>query len=316
MTRIRLGTRGSALALWQSRFVAARLAAHSPNLTIELVEISSTGDRVVDRPLSDVEGTGFFTAALEEALLDGRVDLAVHSFKDLPVAATPALVVAAIPRRGPAEDVLVARDGMTLATLPSGARVGTCSLRRTAQVLARRADVEIVALRGNVPTRVAKVSGGELDAIVLAKAGLVRLALDAHISEEFAMDVVLPAPAQGALAVQCRVADVALRQLVSALDDPATRAAVTAERTMLHALGGGCSVPVGGFATTGDPGVTLSGAVFDMSGGPALRAQAIDRDPAKAGEMVAHALVALGAAALLAGQDEAPRLASPMEMSR
>lgn len=316
MTAIRLGTRGSALALWQSRFVAAQLSALAPDLAVELVEIASTGDRVVDRPLSDVEGTGFFTATLEAALLDGRVDLAVHSFKDLPVAATPDLIVAAVPERGPAEDVLVARGGLTLETLPAGARVGTCSLRRTAQVAARRPDVEIVALRGNVPTRVARVGGGELDAIVLAKAGLVRLGLEAHISQTFPLDDVLPAPAQGALAVQCRAADGAMRERLAALDHAPTRQAVTAERTMLHALGGGCSVPVGAVATVLGDGVSLTGVVFDMRGGPALRAHAVRRDPVEAGDAVARALLGLGAAALLAGVDKAPRLAPPMEISR
>ena len=179
MKTLRIGTRGSALALWQSRYVAGLLANNLPGMQIELVEISSLGDRVTDVPLSHVEGTGFFTASIEQALVAGEVDVAVHSYKDLPVDSTPGLVVAAVPQRGPVEDVLCARDGRTLMTLPAGARVGTCSARRTAQVRMMRDDLEIVPLRGNVPTRVARIND-DLDAIVLARAGLVRLSLDAR----------------------------------------------------------------------------------------------------------------------------------------
>jgi hydroxymethylbilane synthase len=299
MTTLRIGTRGSALALWQSRHIAARLAALRPDIAITLVEIESTGDRVIDVPLSHVEGTGFFTAAIERALLDGQVDVAVHSCKDLPVAPTPGLHLAAIPDRGPVEDVLVARDGLTLARLPAGARVGTCSLRRTAQVRARRPDLSCVALRGNVPTRVARVTGGELDAIVLAAAGLARLGLDAHITERFAPDAFLPAPAQGALAVQCRADDRAVRDLLAPLDHVGTRAAVTAERQALHLLGGGCSTPVGALALTREGLLHLTAAVFDPADGRAVRAAASGRSADQVGAEVAQALLELGARPLL-----------------
>src|SRR5690349_9405710 len=195
MKKLRIGTRGSALALWQSRHVAGLLARNLPGLEVELVEITSLGDRVTDVPLSHVEGTGFFTASIEQALIANEVDIAVHSYKDLPVESTPGLVVAAVPQRGPVEDVLCGRGRKTLATLAPGARVGTCSARRTAQIRLLRDDLELVPLRGNVPTRVARIDN-DLDAIVLARAGLVRLELDGAISEIFDLDRMLPAPAQ------------------------------------------------------------------------------------------------------------------------
>ncbi|MEZ5291719.1 MAG: hydroxymethylbilane synthase [Vicinamibacterales bacterium] len=305
MSPLRLGARGSALALWQARHVAARLTGDG--VAVELVEIVSTGDQVVDVPLADVEGTGFFTATLERALLDGRVDLAVHSCKDLPVGETPGLMVAAIPERGPVEDVLVAPAGVTLASLPAGAKVGTCSVRRTAQLVARRPDLTFVPLRGNVPTRVGRVTSGELDAIVLARAGLERLGLGAHIAEVFPLEHVLPAPAQGALAIQCRQSDDGLAVRLAALDDADARRAVEAERTVLHLLGGGCSVPVGAFARVEGSGLSLRAAVFDLAGGPALRASAEGNDAVAVGEQVADALLRQGAARLLAVADKAPR---------
>jgi hydroxymethylbilane synthase len=305
---IRIGTRGSALALWQARHVAARLAEVAPEARVELVEIVSTGDQVADLPLADVEGTGFFTATLERALAAGDIDVAVHSHKDLPVVATPDLTIAAVPARGAVEDVLCARDGLTLATLPSGARVGTCSTRRTAQVLARRPDLEVRPLRGNVPTRVGRVTGGALDAIVLARAGLERLALQVHITEVFAVLDFLPAPGQGALAVQCRAADVALRALLSALDNAAARRAVEAERAVLHALGGGCSVPVGAVAVCNGATVALAAGVFTVDGTKALRAEGRGTNAAALGAATARRLLELGAGDILAACDETARV--------
>lgn len=299
MRTLRLGTRGSALALWQSRHIAARLEAAHPGLTIALVEIVSTGDRVTDVPLSHVEGTGFFTASIEQALAAGEIDLAVHSCKDLPVAVTPGLTVAAIPARGPVEDVLVARDGHTLASLPAGARVGTCSLRRTAQVRGRRPDLACVSLRGNVPTRIARVSEGALDAVVLARAGVERLGLAAHVTEIFAIDAVLPAPAQGALAVQCRERDGDVVAILAALDHAPTRAAVTAEREVLHRLGGGCSAPVGALAVPLDDGLRLTAAVFDLTDGRAIRTTASGPSLLDLADLVSHTLLDLGAGALI-----------------
>ena len=311
MTRIRIGTRGSALALWQARHVASRLRVVAPQATVELVEIVSTGDTLTDVPLADVEGTGFFTATLQRALLRDEVDVAVHSYKDLPVEDPPGLTVAAVPSRGPVEDVLCARDGLTLATLPPGATVGTCSTRRTAQVLARRPDLDVRPLRGNVPTRVRRVLDGELDAIVLARAGLERLGLTAHITEIFPLTTMLPAPAQGALAVECRTADTMLAGLLAGLDDGATRAAVLAERTLLHALGGGCSVPVAALAVAAEGVLRLHAAVFSPHGSRALRVEDAGQDPVALGELGARQLLAAGAGEILDAADRASRLATP-----
>ncbi len=302
--KLRIGTRGSALALWQSRHIADRLAGTSADLEVVVVEISSDGDRITDLPLSHVEGTGFFTAALERALLSGEVDVAVHSYKDLPVESSAELTVAAVPSRGPVEDVLCARNGLTLETLPAGARIGTCSTRRTAQVRLVRDDLEIVALRGNVPTRLARV-GSDLDAIVLARAGLVRLGLDAAICETFSLERMLPAPAQGALAVQCRASDEAVWQCLQALDDEDTRRAVDAERTMLHALGGGCSVPVGAVATASQGRLHMVAGVFGLCTRKAVRVQVTGDEPIALGRLAADRLHQQGAAEILAEFDSA-----------
>ena len=299
MKHLRIGTRGSALALWQSRHVAGLLARNLPGLEIELVEISSLGDRVTDVPLSHVEGTGFFTASIEQALLANDVDVAVHSYKDLPVESTPGLVVAAVPQRGPVEDVLCARHGRTLATLAPGARIGTCSARRTAQVRMMRNDLDVVALRGNVPTRVARLND-DLDAIVLARAGLVRLTLDAAISEIFTSEQMLPAPAQGAMAIQCRAEDRDLILRLSALNHEPTRRAVDAERAMLHALGGGCSVPVGALAYVDDAVIHLTSGAFSLAANPPVRTKQVGADPFEVGKRAADDLVSRGAGAILA----------------
>jgi len=305
----RLGTRGSALARWQSEFVAAQIRAVVPDLQIDIVEIISTGDQITDQPLWQVEGTGFFTATIERALSDGDVDIAVHSYKDLPVEATPGLAVAAVPPRAPVEDVLCAQAGARLADLPAGARVGTCSARRTAQLRTLRPDLELVPLRGNVPTRVARVTAGELDAVVLARAGLVRLGLDHHITEIFPVDRMLPAPGQGALAIQCREGDLWILERLRPLDDPATRRAVTAERAVLHALGGGCSVPVGAVATALDGGVLgLTAGVFSLDGLSSSWANVIGDEPVALGDVAARQLLSAGARTILAAFEKVARL--------
>jgi len=296
---IRMGTRGSALALFQTRSMAAQLRAIAPEVQIELVEISSAGDQITDVPLSLMEGTGFFTSSIERALLAGEVDGAVHSFKDLPVAAAEGLVVAAVPERAPVEDVLCARDGLRLEQLPAGASIGTCSARRTAQVRAVRPDLDVRALRGNVPTRVSRVTSGELDAIVLARAGLVRLGLEAHITEIFPVESMLPAPAQGALAVQCRAKDRELRQTLATLEHLPTRRAVDAERTLLHALGGGCSVPVGALAHFEGTELVLTAGVFALDTPVAVRVVERGSDPEALAESAARRLLAQGATAIL-----------------
>lgn len=308
MRMIRLGTRGSALARWQSDHVAARLAAADPGLRVSVVEISSAGDQITDVPLTQVEGTGFFTATIERALTVGDVDMAVHSYKDLPVEPTPGLTIAAVPARGPVEDVICARDGLTLDTLPAGARIGTCSSRRTAQVLALCPDLTIVPLRGNVPTRVERVRGGELDAIVLARAGVRRLGLDAHVTEVLSAERLLPAPAQGALAVQCRSDDGALLARLGILDDEATRGAVDAERTLLHALRGGCLVPVGAWARVVGGEYLLSAGVFGVDPARSVRVEMRGREPFALGEAVAARLMEGGAGEILADFNRAARI--------
>ena len=300
MTAVRVGTRGSALALWQAHHVADWLQRAMPDVPVTLVEIVTAGDEQCDVPLMEFEGAGLFTAALDRALLAGDVDVVVHSFKDVPVAMAAGLAVAAVPRRGPVEDVLCARDGLTLATLPPGARVGTCSARRAAQVRAMRADVVLRPLRGNVPTRLARVALGYLDAVVLARAGLVRLALEAHVTEVFPVSRMLPAPAQGALAVVCRADDFALQATLAALDDASAHAEVDAERSLLCALGGGCAIPVGAAARRIGGTLRLSAGVFSIDGRQQIRVETDGSDATALGALAARRLLAAGADALLA----------------
>ena len=297
--QLTFATRPSALARWQTARVIQLLQAAHPGLECSEYVITTTGDRVLDRPLPEIGGKGLFTSELENALLSGEVDAAVHSLKDLPVEDTPGIVVAAIPEREAAYDVLVSADGWTLSNLPEGARVGTCSLRRTAQLLARRPDLIILPLRGNVDTRVRKVINGEYDAIVLAQAGLTRLGLQAHISEVFPLEVMLPAPGQGALAVQCRADDTETLELLAAIHDPLTAAAVGAERAFLLSLGGGSSLPVAAFAEKNNGTIILTGAVISADGKQAIRLSAVDKEPHKLGERLAELVLERGAADLL-----------------
>ena len=241
---IRIGTRGSLLATTQAGTI--RDALIDRGHAAELVIISTEGDRSA-APVAEI-GVGVFTAALREAIADHRVDMAVHSYKDLPTAADDRFVIAAIPRREDARDALVARDGLVLGELPAGSVIGTSSVRRAAQLRALGLGLEIRPLRGNLDTRLNRVSSGDLDAIVVARAGLARLGRLGDVTETLDPVQMLPAPAQGALAVECRAGDTALAALLSELDDADTRAAVTAERTLLATLEAGCSAPVGAIA--------------------------------------------------------------------
>jgi len=247
---IRIATRGSALATTQTGMVARALEAVGAH-DVELVRVRTDGDRLRGS-LASLGGTGVFVTALREALRDGRADVAVHSLKDLPTGPLDDLVVAATPAREDPRDALCAREGWTLATLPVGARVGTGSPRRRAQLLALRPDLEVVDLRGNVDTRLGRVTQGDLDAVVLAAAGLSRLGRLDEATELQGPDRLLPAPGQGSLAVECRAGDDDVRTLVAALDDRATRLAVTAERSLLATLEAGCSAPVGALARVED----------------------------------------------------------------
>lgn len=269
---MRLGTRRSLLALTQSGHVAAAL--RDLGVEVELVEIVTEGD-VSTAPLDSLGGTGVFASALRQALLAGEIDLAVHSLKDLPTTPEPGLTLAAIPVREDPRDALVARDGLTLGELPAGARVGTGSPRRVAQLAALGMGIETVGIRGNVDTRIRAVTTGELDGVVLARAGLARLGRLAEITETLDPIQMLPAPGQGALAVECRLDDIELRGLLAPLDDADTRACVVAERSMLATLEAGCAAPVGGLGEVveGFEGAELSlrGVVCSLDGQVELR---------------------------------------------
>lgn len=252
MTRIRIGSRGSMLALAQSNWVKSQLEAHYPEVQVDLTVIETSGDQFLDRPIANIAGKGVFTKEIEDALLRNDIDLAVHSMKDLPTAMVAGLTIAAVPLREDARDVLVSRDGAKLNDLRSGARVATGSLRRQSQLLHHRGDLVVAPIRGNVDTRLRKLDDGAADAIIMAAAGLRRIGREERISEYLADGVCVSAAAQGALAIETRD-DGAMRELLSFLHDANTHAEVTAERALLERLGGGCHVPIGARArVTGD----------------------------------------------------------------
>ncbi|HZC27039.1 MAG TPA: hydroxymethylbilane synthase [Actinopolymorphaceae bacterium] len=304
MTSLRIGTRRSALALAQARAVASAL--DDAGVATVLIEVTTRGDLDRSSPLSRIGGQGIFVGALRDALLGGDIDVAVHSLKDLPTQSVDGLVVAAVPEREDPRDVLVARDGLTLATLPPGARVGTGAPRRLAQLRLRgKDDLELVEIRGNVDTRIGKVASGELDAVVLARAGLGRLERLDEITETFDPTEFIPSPGQGALAVECRNADEGVVRALAGLDHPRTRAAVTAERAVLAALGAGCSAPMGAFADVdaGTDGSTLSlhavVAAVDGSASVRLSTSGPLGEAEKLGRDLAAALLAEGASRLI-----------------
>ena len=242
---VRVGSRASRLALWQTDHVIARLEAAWPGLRCERVPIRTLGDRVTDVPLARIGDRGLFTKDIEDRLYGATIDVAVHSLKDLPTDVPEGLALGAVLVREDPRDALVGPRGITLASLPAGARVGTSSIRRRAQILALRPDLRMVDIRGNVPTRIEKVASGNCDATLLALAGLKRLGLESSVTEIFEPDVMLPAPGQGALAVQVRATDAKVREIVARLDDMPTRLATACERGVLAALEGGCQAPVG-----------------------------------------------------------------------
>ncbi len=248
MSALRIGTRASRLALRQTELVAARLREAWPQLTLEPVGITTAGDRDRTSPLTSGEGAGWFTSAIQEALLAGEVDVAVHSYKDLPTARPEGLVIAAVPERADPRDAIVSRNGETLAELPAGAVVGTSSPRRVAQTAALRPDLATRPIRGNVDARLRKVESGEYDAALFALAGLERLGLEDRASHVFGFEEMLPAPAQGALAVECRRDDPDAQRLLRAIDDQRLRRLVAAERAFLAALEAGCDFPAGAYA--------------------------------------------------------------------
>jgi hydroxymethylbilane synthase len=266
---LRLGSRKSPMALAQSRQVADMITGRTGR-AVEIVGVTTLGD-VSRAQLTQIGGTGVFVSALREALLAGRVDLAVHSLKDLPAGSADGIVLAAVPPRDDPRDALVARDGAKLADLPPGAAIGTGSPRRAAQLLALRPGLRCVPIRGNAGTRLAKVGSGELDAVVLASAGLARIGHAAAITQVFETDEMLPAPGQGALAVECPAGQPELQVLLAAVSDPASLAAVTAERSLLEALEAGCHAPAGAYAA-GSGQLRMQAVVMSGDGGRALRA--------------------------------------------
>ncbi len=298
MTPIRIATRRSRLALAQSTLIGEQLASLSAR-PFELVEVTTTGD-VDARPVESIGATGVFVAAVREAVRDGRADIAVHSLKDLPTAPAPGLTLAAVPLRADPRDALCAGAGRTFAQLPAGARVATGSPRRVAQLRALRSDLEYVGIRGNVDTRLRLVAQGSVDAVVLAMAGLVRLASTDAVTQVFPIEQCMPAPAQGALAVEVAadLDDPGLLAALETLDDPSTRAAATAERALLAALEAGCTAPVGAYAVVSGDEIHLTAVVADLSGAAvlAMSEKGAAAAAGRCGEILAHRLLAAGAA--------------------
>lgn len=279
-----LGTRGSKLAVHQSQWVQARLQELAPGLTISLQRIQTSGDKILDVPLAKIGGKGLFVKEIEDALLSKEIDLAVHSMKDVPTALPEGLDILCVPPREDPRDALITRDGCRLDQLKPGARIGTSSLRRQAQLLHYRPDFTIEMLRGNLDTRLRKLREGQFDAIVLAAAGLRRLAWDAEITEYLPVHLSLPAIAQGALGIEARSDDTFVRELLSRFEHRPTRITVTAERALLHRLEGGCQVPIAAHAELDGDRLTVDGLVASVDGrrvirhqiqGPASEAQAL-----------------------------------------
>jgi hydroxymethylbilane synthase len=318
--RFVVGTRASKLALWQTRRILEMLRSAWGDVQFETRHFTTKGDKALDRPLPEIGGKGLFTEELENALRLGEIDAAVHSLKDLPVENAPGLTLGAIAERAPADDCLVARNGWTLQTLPEGAVVGTSSIRRRAQLLAVRPDLDLRSIRGNVETRVNKVAEGLFDAAVMARAGLERLGLADRITDRIGFDEVLPAPGQGALAVQCRAGDAEVMPMLAAIDDAGVRAAVTAERTFLEGLGGGCSAPVGAFATTDRSAppwdLEMKGVVGSPDGSRMIRLSGRGNDPVALGDATAREALDRGAGEILAQVGPAAeQLLQPQERS-
>jgi hydroxymethylbilane synthase len=295
-------TRPSTLGRWQTQWVIHALQTLHPNIQSEEKILTTQGDKILDKPLPEIGGKGLFTQELESELLNGSVHCAVHSLKDLPIESPTGLTVGCIPIRAEVRDVLISANGYTLATLRVGASVGTSSLRRAAQILSLRPDIRIQSLRGNVDTRLRKALDGQYDAIILAGAGLTRLGLDHHVTEWLSLDVMLPAPGQGALAVQCRADDHSTLSLLAALDDESTRKSVTAERSFLSGLGGGCAVPVAAYAEVEDQTskiIKLTGLVISEDGEKVVRVTGQGLDALALGNELAQKAIQRGADEIL-----------------
>ena len=299
--QIRIGTRGSQLALWQAKWVQSRILSLEPDATVELITIKTVGDKILDVPLAKVGGKGLFVKEIEEAILDGRVDLAVHSMKDMPSEMPEGLVIGAVPEREMPLDVLLSREHHRLSELPDGARIGTSSLRRAAQLLALRPDVHIVPLRGNLDTRIRKLDTEDLDAIVLAAAGVRRLGLQDRITEYLDVQRMVPAVGQGALCIESRDDDDVLRPILKAMEDRDTRITVTAERAFLSRLEGGCQVPIAGHGILETDRLHVTGLVADLEGKTVIREslEGPPEDAERIGTELADMLLSKGAKEIL-----------------
>ena len=297
MEHLRIGSRGSQLALWQANHIAVLLRGRGHEVKIEIIK--TTGDKITDVPLARVGTKGMFTKEIEEALAAGRVDLAVHSLKDLPTELPPGFEIAAVPKRDDPRDVFCSRKYASIEKLPRSARVGTSSLRRQAQLKVLHPDLEIQPLRGNVDTRLAKLEAGEYDVIILAAAGLNRLGKTELIKQYISPDVMCPAAGQGALAVEVRAGDAAALQLLTFLDDSEARASTTCERALLNRLGGGCQVPIGALAEIHGGRLHLQAVVASPDGSQVLRESADGDDPVQLGESVGDTLLRSGGKAIL-----------------
>ena len=305
---IKIGTRKSALALWQANYVGAEIKKLQPHITVELVHFNTKGDIILEKPLAEIGGKGLFTAELEAAMYKGEIDIAVHSLKDMPTDLPDGLVLGAISKREAPYDALVSPKYKTLDKLPKGARVGTSSLRRQAQLLHIRPDLDIQVLRGNVQTRLNKLETDNLDAIILAQAGLMRLELDDCITQTFTVDEMIPAVGQGALAIECRGDDAEILALLTELNDESTRQCVEGERSFLRQLQGGCQVPMGVHGTVVKGQLTLKALIAALDGktvyegeltGPASKSVILGKNLAKAlyeegGKHIVEALVKEG----------------------
>ncbi len=269
---LKIGTRASKLAMWQANWVKSTLANAYPQQTIELITIKTKGDKILDVPLAKVGGKGLFVKEIEQALLDGRIDIAVHSMKDMPAEIPTGLCIGAIPPREDSSDVLISKEGHLFSELKRGAIVGTSSLRRGAQIRHQRPDIQIVPLRGNVETRLKKLQTENLDAVVLAAAGVKRLNLEHRVTEHLNSDIMLPAVGQGALSIEIRQNDPDIQPLIEVLDDPETRAIVRGERAFLNYLGGSCQVPIAGHGVIDQNIFKLTGLVADLDGSRILKA--------------------------------------------
>lgn len=298
---LRIGTRGSALAIQQTQIVVDALHAAWPNLSVDVMHIRTTGDRIQDVPLAKIGDKGLFVKEIEEALLDGRIDWAVHSVKDLPSELPDGLSVGTLAARSDPRDALVARHGLNLATLPENAVIGTSSLRRRAQLLHWRPDLAIVPVRGNVDTRLRKLETDGLDGIVVAAAGLVRMGWEGRISDIIPPEISLPAVGQGALGVEMRSDDEEAHTLFQPLTCTATQAAVTAERTFLARLRGGCQVPIAAWATVDDSRLCLRGMISDIDGLTLLQGErwGLVHAPEQVGTVLAEELLQRGGEAIL-----------------